>query len=137
MTARQTVAGVGGIFFKARDPHTLAAWYQEHLGVPIDAGKTYGTFARPVGGADATGSPAEVVWSVMPDTTKYFAPSESSLMVNYRVSDLDAMLAQLRAAGGWVDTKIEESEFGRFGWGSDPEGNKFELWQPPPGGLPR
>jgi len=57
-------------------------------------------------------------------------------MMSYRVVDLDAMLAQLRAAGGWVDDKVEASENGRFGWAMDPEGNKFELWQPPEGGCP-
>ena len=131
MTARQRVAGIGGVFFKARDPHKLAAWYQEQLGVPIDAGETYGRFVADKNGTDATGAPVEIVWSVMLATTDYFAPSESTLMMNYRVVDLDAMLAQLRVAGGWVDDKVEASENGRFGWAMDPEGNKFELWQPP------
>jgi predicted enzyme related to lactoylglutathione lyase len=71
------------------------------------------------------------VWATFPLDTKYFAPSESPLMINYRVTDLEAMLAQLRSAGVSVDDKVEESVFGRFGWATDPEGNRFELWQPP------
>jgi uncharacterized glyoxalase superfamily protein PhnB len=74
---------------------------------------------------------ASTVWSVFPIDTKYFAPSEAPFMVNFRVDDLDAMLAQLRASGAAVADRIEDSEYGRFGWVTDPEGNKIELWQPP------
>jgi predicted enzyme related to lactoylglutathione lyase len=122
----ERVLGIGGIFLKARDPQRLAAWYREHLGVPIEPEQTYGTFA----GAPAGESFAVTVWSVFPDDTPYFAPSASRFMVNYRVSDLDRMLAQLRAAGAEVDERVEEYEYGRFGWAMDPEGNRFELWQP-------
>src|SRR5215475_6816940 len=118
----KSVLGIGGVFFKAKDPKGLAAWYAEHLGVPVADGGNYGQFSE---------DHAETVWATFPLDTKYFAPSESSLMINYRVADLDAMLAQLRAAGVVVDEKIEESVFGRFGWAMDPEGNRFELWQPP------
>jgi predicted enzyme related to lactoylglutathione lyase len=121
------VVGVGGVFFKANDPDALAAWYHEHLGVPIATGAAYGVFSSD--GAD--GAPAQLVWSAFPANTTYFAPSRASFMINYRVTDLDAMLAQLRDAGATVDDHIEESEFGRFGWAMDPEGNRFELWQPP------
>ncbi len=118
----QAVLGIGGMFFKAKDPKALATWYREHLGVPVAEGETYGQFSE---------ARAETVWATFPLDTKYFAPSESSLMINYRVADLDAMLAQLRAAGVRVDEKVEESVFGKFGWAMDPEGNRIELWQPP------
>jgi predicted enzyme related to lactoylglutathione lyase len=71
------------------------------------------------------------VWSIFAGDTDYFGPSGQQSMVNDRVRDLDAMLEQLRAAGVHVDPKIDESEFSRFGWATDPEGNRFELWQPP------
>lgn len=73
------------------------------------------------------------IWSLFADDTKYFAPSTASFMVNYRVEDLDALLAALRAEGCAVDDKVDDSEYGKFGWVVDPEGNKIELWQPPPG----
>jgi predicted enzyme related to lactoylglutathione lyase len=132
MKPDESVAGIGGIFFKARDPVALAAWYRDHLGVPAGA-ETYALFSAE--GTDATGTPPQTVWSAFPLHTKYFASSAAPFMINYRVSNLDAMLAQLRAAGVAVDDRIEESAFGRFGWAMDPEGNRFELWQPPPGGI--
>jgi predicted enzyme related to lactoylglutathione lyase len=127
MSNKQVVLGIGGVFFKAKDPKGLAAWYAEHLGVPVAAGETYAPFSE---------NHAETVWATFPLDTKYFAPSESPLMINYRVADLDAMLTQLRAAGVTVEEKVEESVFGRFGWATDPEGNRFELWQPPKAAAP-
>ena len=123
----ERVIGIGGIFLKARDPQALAAWYRAHLGLPIDAGQTYGTFTA---GAAGGAAPEQTVWSAFPDDTTYFAPSTAPFMVNYRVADLDRMLAQLRAAGADVDERVEAYEYGRFGWASDPEGNRFELWEP-------
>jgi predicted enzyme related to lactoylglutathione lyase len=119
----ERVLGVGGVFFKARDPKALAAWYREHLGVPIEAGQTYGPFTSAAAGEMA-------VWSVFPADATNFGPGSATFMVNYRVRDLDAMLAQLRAAGAQVEDRVEEYDFGRFGWATDPEGNRFELWQP-------
>jgi predicted enzyme related to lactoylglutathione lyase len=119
----ERVLGIGGVFFKARDPKALAAWYREHLGVPVEAGQTYGQFP-----AETSAGPT--VWSTFPDDTKYFAPSPAPFMLNYRVRNLDAMLAQLRAAGVAVAEKVEDYDYGRFGWASDPEGNRFELWEP-------
>lgn len=115
----ERVAGIGGVFFRARDPENLRRWYGEHLGIDV----------QEWGGAGFEGG--VTVWSIFAGDTDYFGPSGQQSMVNYRVSDLDAMLAQLRAAGATVEDKIEESEFGRFGWATDPEGNRFELWQPP------
>lgn len=120
----ERVTGIGGIFFKAKDPKALGAWYSEHLGVPVEAWGA-ASFRWSEGGT--------TVWSPFPADTEYFGPGPAGFMVNYRVSDLDAMRAQLIAAGAEVDEKTEDSEFGRFGWASDPEGNRFELWQPPEG----
>jgi predicted enzyme related to lactoylglutathione lyase len=123
----ERVQGIGGIFFKARDQAALAAWYRDKLGVPLEewGGAVFRWREHDAGGD------AYTVWTPFAADTKYFAPSEQPFMVNFRVRDLDAMLAQLRAGGCAVDEKIEASEFGRFGWVVDPEGNKIELWQPP------
>jgi predicted enzyme related to lactoylglutathione lyase len=119
MTQRQSVIGIGGIFFKSSDPSRLRAWYEENLGI---AATEYGTTFE-------DGGP--IVWSPFASDTTYFAPSEASFMINYRVRDLDKMLAQLRAAGATVDDKVEEMEgVGRFGHAMDPDGNRFELWEP-------
>ncbi len=119
----ERVIGIGGVFFKARDPKVLAAWYRENLGVPIAEGQTYGALK-------STGAGEQTVWSTFPADTPYFGPGPASCMVNYRVQNLEAMLAQLRAAGVVVDEKTEDYEYGRFGWATDPEGNRFELWEP-------
>jgi predicted enzyme related to lactoylglutathione lyase len=119
----ERVLGIGGIFFKARDPKALAEWYRHHLGVPVEPGQTFGAFASAAAGEAA-------VWSVFPADTSYFGSGPSPLMVNYRVGNLDAMLKQLRAAGAQVDERVEEYDYGRFGWATDPEGNRFELWEP-------
>jgi catechol 2,3-dioxygenase-like lactoylglutathione lyase family enzyme len=117
------VTGIGGIFFKARDPDTLRAWYRDHLGLDVQA---WG--GVPFRWDDPTGV---TVWSVFPSSSTYFDPSAAPFMVNYRVKDLQAVLTALRAEGCAVDDRIEESEFGRFGWVMDAEGNRVELWQPP------
>jgi predicted enzyme related to lactoylglutathione lyase len=72
------------------------------------------------------------VWSAFDENTEYFGRREQAWMVNFRVRDLEAMLAQLRAAGADVDEHVEEYDYGRFGWAADPEGNRFELWEPTP-----
>jgi predicted enzyme related to lactoylglutathione lyase len=119
----ESITGIGGIFFRARDPQALAAWYREHLGVPVAEGQSYGTIAST--------APGEVtVWSAFPSDTTYFEPSTAPFMINYRVRDLDAMLRQLREAGVQVDDRVEDYDYGRFGWAVDPEGNRFELWEP-------
>jgi predicted enzyme related to lactoylglutathione lyase len=116
----ERVTGVGGVFFRARDAKALAAWYAEHLGVPVGEEGWYAIFPES----------RDTHWAAFAEDTDYW-PAEKQLMVNFTVRDLDAMLAQLRAAGVVVDERIEEQPFGRFGWAVDPEGNRFELWQPP------
>ncbi len=118
----ENVLGIGGVFFKARNPKALAAWYREHLGLSIESEQTYALLTAAA--ADKT------VWATFPADTTYFGSGPSPFMVNYRVRNLDAMLAQLRAAGAQVEDRIDEYEYGRFGWATDPEGNRFELWEP-------
>ena len=121
------VTGIGGIFFAARDPAALRAWYRQHLGVDVQSwGGTAFTWT------DESGKPSggTTVWSI--GSGENFAPGKA-FMVNYRVADLAKLLEQLRAEGCEVLDKTDDSEFGKFGWVIDPEGNKVELWQPPPG----
>jgi predicted enzyme related to lactoylglutathione lyase len=124
------VTGIGGIFIKARDPEALRAWYHRHLGIPVEEwGGTAFRWQTP----EAPNPDGTTVWSIMPDSSNYFAPSQARFMVNYRVENLAALLEALRAEGCDVDPKTDESEFGKFGWVMDPEGNKLELWEPPAG----
>jgi len=123
------VTGIGGVFFKAKDPKALGEWYRTHLGV--DVTEWGGAIFR---WADDDPSAGLTTWNLFADDTSYFAPSAASFMVNYRVEDLDALLALLREEGCDVDEKTEESEYGKFGWVMDPEGNRLELWEPPKGG---
>ncbi len=126
----QRVTGIGGVFFKAKDPKQLAEWYRTHLGMNVEewGGVVFrwNTDTNPSGAGSTT-------WSPFADTTEYFAPSNARFMINYRVDDLHALLELLRSEGCEVDEKIEESEYGTFGWVMDPEGNRLELWQPPAG----
>lgn len=126
------VTGIGGIFFKARDAEALRAWYHSHLGLEI---QEWGgvTFRTAESGRERE---AVTVWTIFPATSAYFAPSTAAFMINYRVNDLTAVLAELRSEGCEVDERIEESEFGKFGWVQDPEGNRIELWEPPAGRFP-
>lgn len=123
------VTGIGGIFFKARDPKALCAWYREHLGLNVEE---WGGAAFRWADGNPTGA-GTTIWSPFKDDTTYFAPSEAPFMVNFRVDDLHALLAALRAEGCDVQDKVEESDYGKFGWVLDPEGNKLELWEPPVG----
>jgi catechol 2,3-dioxygenase-like lactoylglutathione lyase family enzyme len=125
---RQRVTGVGGIFWKAADPGALQAWYVQRLGLPLDPGG-----AMVLSWRDSGGAPGSTVVAPFPADTTYFEPSSATCMLNFRVTDLDAMLAQLRAEGVTVVEGIHEMEFGRFGWIVDPEGNKIELWEPAEG----
>jgi predicted enzyme related to lactoylglutathione lyase len=121
VSVAEVAQGIGGVFFRSSDPDALRAWYAEHLGLAME---DYGTtFAAKAGD--------QTVWAPFPTDTGYFGRREQQAMINYRVRDLDAMLEQLRAAGVDVDPQVEEHEYGRFGWATDLEGNRFELWEPP------
>ena len=124
------VTGIGGVFFKSKSDHkALSAWYAKHLGLVLEEW----------GGAilkwpdDKAEDGGMTVWHTAAKDSQWFAPSESSFMINYRVDDLDTLLAALRAEGCDVDARVEDCEYGKFGWVMDPEGNRVELWQPPAG----
>ena len=124
------VTGIGGVFFQARDPVALRAWYKSHLGIDVqDWGGAAFTWA------DADGEPVAgtTAWTIGDAASNPFAPSTAPFMINYRVADLESLVAALRAEGCNVLGEIEESEYGKFAWVVDPEGNKVELWEPPPG----
>lgn len=121
------VTGIGGIFFKAKDPVSIMTWYKENLGIPVNLEYGYASF--PWQDPDHPDARGETAWTVMGADTDYFSPS--SFMVNYRVDDLNALLAQLEAAGVSIDPNRQNEEYGKFAWIYDPEGNKIELWEPP------
>ena len=124
------VTGIGGIFFKAKDAPSLRAWYKRHLGIDVQVwGGAAFTWTDP-DGKPLAGTTA---WSISPEEAEQFAPSSAPFMVNYRVADLRALLLLLQAEGCKVLEKVDESEFGKFAWVIDPEGNKVELWEPPEG----
>lgn len=117
------VTGIGGIFFRAKDPQALAAWYQKHLGIDF-GGKVYTDFQF---------QEKEKGWtafSLFAEDTKYFEPSEKQFMINLRVANLFELLKVLRVEGIHVFDETEDGEYGKFGWILDIEGNKIELWEP-------
>lgn len=122
------VTGIGGVFFKARDPKTLARWYRDNLGLDVQewggAALRWGTPENPSG---------TTAWSLFSADTSHFAPSAAPFMLNYRVDDLAALLDALRTRGCNVLGGPDESEYGKFAWVLDPEDNKIELWEPPAG----
>lgn len=114
--------GFGGAFFKAKDPQTLTAWYEKHLGVPF-GGNQHVVFS--------CGTPnTSLVFSAFPADTDYFAPSDKPFMFNFRVENLHELLKVLKEEGVQVIDKTEDYPYGKFGWIVDPEGNKVELWEP-------
>ena len=124
------VTGIGGVFFQAKNPAALHAWYKKHLGIDVQEwGGAMFTWT------DDEGKPTNgtTVWSVGAAGSSQYAPSTAAFMINYRVADLTALLKALREEGCNVLEKTDDSEFGKFGWVMDPEGNKVELWQPPEG----
>jgi predicted enzyme related to lactoylglutathione lyase len=120
-TEMEKVTGIGGLFFRAKDPDGLGRWYQQHLGIAL----TPTNYEDPVWQQEA----GPTVFSPFPETTDYFGDSSKVWMINFRVRDLDKMAAQLRAAG--IEVKIDPQTYpnGRFAHLSDPEGNPIELWQ--------
>ena len=121
-TQMEKVAGIGGLFFRAHDPKALANWYQQHLGIALTPKSEGGSVWQQEAGPTA--------FTPFPETTKYFGDSNKAWMLNFRVHDLDKLVAQLRAAG--IEVKDPESypNVGRFTRLHDPEGNPIELWQP-------
>ena len=124
------VTGIGGIFIKSANPARLREWYAKHLGINVEA---WGGTAFSWKGVDSPDGVGTTVWNVFEASSSYFAPSPAPFMVNYRVDKLLPLIAALRAEGCQVDEKVDESEYGKFGWVVDPDGNKVELWEPPAG----
>jgi len=118
------VIGIGGIFFKAKNPKALAAWYEKHLGIDF-GGKTYSDFQFHEKERGWT------AFSLFEQDTQYFDPSAKEFMLNLRVENLDEVLKVLRAEGIHVFDETEDGDYGKFGWILDLEGNKIELWEPP------
>lgn len=124
------VTGIGGVFFKSKDPKALQEWYKVHLGVDVqDWGGTVFQWAdekgKPMGGT--------TTWSIGSMNSEYYEPSKATFMINYRVDNLVSLLQCLRDEGCHVVGESAESEYGKFGWVLDPDGNKVELWEPPAG----
>lgn len=120
------VTGIGGIIFKAKDPQTLRAWYQEHLGIEL----THGFFEFKWTDEPTTKAPGSTVFGIFEEDSSEFAPSEKPFLINFRVNDLKALLKELGDRGITISDKIDEVDFGTFGWFIDPEGNKIQLWEP-------
>src|SRR5262245_65962402 len=121
------ITGIGGVFFKSKgDSAALAEWYRKHLGMTLED----------FGGAilkwpdDKAEDRGLTVWHTADKDSQWFSPSKSSFMINYRVDDLDALVAQLRRDGVEIVKGPEVDDNGRFAWVMDPDGNKVELWQP-------
>jgi predicted enzyme related to lactoylglutathione lyase len=119
MARMERVLGIGGYFIRSADPTALSAWYRDCLGLDVDESGLW----RQAAGA--------TVFATFESDTDYFGSPGQQTMLNFRVDDLDAMLAQLRANGADVADGTQDMEgVGRFGWVTDPEGNRVELWQP-------
>jgi len=115
--------GLGGVFFRARDPKALSQWYETHLGI---GGRVSGD-ALTFDGPESAGM---IVFAQFPVDTKYFGDGPQQFLVNFRVDDLDGLLAQLEAGGVRIDPKRQDEGYGRFAWIWDGEGNRIELWEP-------
>ncbi len=125
------VTGLGGIFFKAKDPKALYEWYRKYLGIESAADGS-GAMWRD---ADHPEIPGCNVFAIFPHDTQYFGPGPSPFMINFRVDNLTELLKTLRDEGVQVNDKVEEYDYGKFTWITDPEGNRVELWEPPKTGV--
>lgn len=123
---KKRVTGIGGIFFKCKDPKIIKEWYQKNLGLNTNQ---YGTVFEWYQGADST-KKGFTQWSPFKETTTYFLPSTKDFMINYRVVDLVSLVTELKSNGVTVLDTIETYDYGKFVHIMDPEGNKIELWEP-------
>ena len=123
------VTGIGGVFFKAKDPKKLGAWYAKHLEIDVEPTSPSATFRwRELDDPSKSGA---TVWGLFPQDSDYFGPANVSFMVNYRVENLDVLIDMLRKEGVEILREIDDTPYGRFAAVRDPEGNGIELWQPP------
>lgn len=124
-TKMKKVTGIGGIFFKCKDPEKVKEWYNKHLG--LEAGPYGASFEWLQ--SDDPGKKGTTQWNTFSDKTKYFEPSTKDFMINYRVDDLDALVEELKREGVTVVDKIESYDYGKFVHIIDLEGNKIQLWE--------
>jgi len=121
---KKRVTGIGGLFFKTKDPKASKDWYSKHLGFDTD---DYGsTFWW----KDAAGKDCSTQWSPFKEDTEHFEPSKKEFMFNYRIENLKELLVTLKEEGVTIVEDMEEYSYGNFGWILDNEGNKIELWEP-------
>lgn len=121
---KKRVTGLGGIFFKSKDPDAAKNWYKKHLGLDTnDYGCSFWW-------KDSEGKDCMTQWSPMKEDTDYFEPSKKQFMMNFRVENLEELLEELKKEGVQVMDKVESYDYGKFGWIIDPDGNKIELWEP-------
>jgi predicted enzyme related to lactoylglutathione lyase len=121
---KNRVTGLGGFFFKTKDPDKVKNWYRDHLGLNTDQwGCTFWW-------KDDAGNKCSTQWSPFKEDTQYFNPSEKQFMMNFRVENLHELLKALKDEGVTIVGEVQEYEYGKFGWIMDPEGNKIELWEP-------
>ena len=121
---KKRVTGIGGIFFKTKDPKTTKDWYNKHLGLNTDQwGSTFWW-------KDKEGNDCSTQWSPMKDDTDYYEPSKKQFMINYRVENLEELMEELKKEGVEIVGEMQTFDYGKFGWIMDPDGNKIELWEP-------
>ena len=120
------VTGIGGVFFKCKDPKAVKDWYQKHLGLETNE---YGASFEWYEGPDSS-KKALTQWTPFSENTKYFNPSQKEFMINYRVENLEALIEELQKEGVTILDKMETYDYGKFVHILDPEGNKIELWEP-------
>jgi predicted enzyme related to lactoylglutathione lyase len=125
-TKMKKVTGIGGVFFKCKDPKKITEWYQKHLGLNTNP---YGATFEWYEGADST-KKAQTQWTPFAETTKYFEPSTKDFMINYRVENLEALVEELKKNGVTIVDTIETYDYGKFIHILDAEGNKIQLWEP-------
>lgn len=118
------VTGIGGFFFKCKNPEETRNWYNKHLGLPTD------NYGASFWWKDKEGKDCMTQWSPFQDDTKYFQPSEKEFMQNFRVENLEWLLQELQKEGVTIVGEMETYDYGKFAWIVDPEGNKIELWEP-------
>jgi predicted enzyme related to lactoylglutathione lyase len=126
------VTGLGGVFFKTNDPERLRVWYREQLGLEWNE---HGVVAFRWRDEEHPEQVGTTIVSPFAADTDYFGPGSAAFMLNFRVDDLDGLLIRLRAEGVTVDKPVEEYEYGRFAWITDPDGRRVELWEPPAHGT--
>lgn len=125
-TEMKKVTGIGGVFFKCKDPKKMTEWYQKHLGLNTNP---YGATFEWYEGEDSK-TKAQTQWTPFAETTKYFEPSTKDFMINYRVENLEALVEALKSEGVTIVDKIESYDYGKFVHILDAEGNKVQLWEP-------